>query len=146
MRILVDTNVLLRAAQRRRESGQSANNSIKRLNRQQHILCVAPQNIVEFWNVCTRPADVNGFGLSVTATERYVKKLSRLFVIVPDSLQTFEKWLELVVQHSVVGAKVHDARLVAVMKVHGISSILTFNVKDFSRYDGVTAIHPDSVT
>ena len=95
MRILGDTNVLLRAAQRRREAGQSANNSIKRLNRQQHVLCVAPQNIVEFWNVCTRPADVNGLGLSVTAPERYVKKLSQMFVIVPDSLQTLEKWLEL---------------------------------------------------
>ena len=104
MRILVDTNVLLRAAQRRQTAGQSANNSIKKLYRQQHVLCVAPQNIVEFWNVCTRPADVNGLGLSVTATERHVRKLSRMFVIVPDSLQSFEKWLELVVQHSVVGA------------------------------------------
>lgn len=146
MRILVDTNVLLRAAQRRQVAGQSANNSIRKLHRQEHVLCVAPQNIVEYWNVCTRPADVNGLGLTVTATEQHVKELSRMFVIVPDSLQAFERWLELVVQHSVVGAKVHDARLVAVMKVHGIGSILTFNVKDFSRYDGVTAIHPDSVT
>jgi predicted nucleic acid-binding protein len=96
--------------------------------------------------VCTRPTDVNGLGLSVTAAERYVKKLSRIFAMVPDSLQTFEKWLELVVQHSVVGAQVHDARLVAVMKVHGIGAILTFNVKDFSRYEGVTAMHPDSVS
>ena len=31
------------------------------------------------------------------------------------------------------------------MKVHGIGAILTFNVKDFNRYDGVTAMHPDSV-
>jgi len=145
MQILVDTNVLLRAAQRGQPAGQSAINSIKRLHRQQHVLCLAPQNVVEFWNVCTRPADVNGLGLSVTATERYVKKLSRMFAIVPDSLQTFEKWLELVVQHSVVGAKVHDARLVAIMNVHGIGAILTFNVKDFSRYDGVTPMHPDSV-
>jgi len=82
----------------------------------------------------------------MSATERYVKELIQMFTIVPDSLQTFEKWLELVVQHSVVGAKVHDARLVAVMQVHGIGAILTFNVKDFSRYDGVTAMHPDSVS
>jgi hypothetical protein len=53
---------------------------------------------------------VNGLGLSVTAPERHAKKLSRMFATVPDSLQTFEKWLELVVQHSVVGAKMHDGR------------------------------------
>lgn len=101
--------------------------------------------------MCTRPADVNGLGLSVAATERYVKKLSRIFAIVPDSLQTFEKWLELVVQHSVVGAKVHDARLVAVMKVHGIGSILTFNVKDSAammvsqRFTRITSHEPMSI-
>ena len=142
MQILVDTNVLLRAAQER----EPANTVVRTLRRQRHVLCIAPQNIIEFWNVCTRPADVNGLGMSMSATERYVKELIQMFTIVPDSLQTFEKWLELVVQHSVVGAKVHDARLVAVMQVHGIGAILTFNVKDFSRYDGVTAMHPDSVS
>jgi predicted nucleic acid-binding protein len=142
MRILVDTNILLRAAQER----DPANTAVRTLRRQGHVLCVAPQNIIEFWNVCTRPLNLNGLGMSISATESYVKELIQIFRIVPDSLQTFEKWLELVVQHRVVGAKVHDARLVAVMKEHGIGGILTFNVKDFGRYDGVTTIHPDSVS
>jgi predicted nucleic acid-binding protein len=144
MQILVDTNVLLRAAQRR-ALGQVAAGSIKALHRQNHSLCLTPQNIVEFWNVCTRPLDVNGLGLSTAGAERHVLRLRRMFTILPDSLRTFEKWFELVVQHGVVGSKVHDARLVAAMKVHGIDSILTFNVRDFTRYDGITVIDPHTI-
>ncbi len=37
--------------------------------------------------------------------------------------------------HAVVGSKVHDAKLVALMNVHGIGRILTFETSDFSRYE-----------
>lgn len=145
MRILVDTNILLRAAQRHHPAARVATNAIKRLHRQQHVLCLAPQNIIEFWNVCTRPVDVNGLGLSVSGTDRYVSRLKRIFVVVHDSAQTFHAWHELVARHGVVGSKVHDARLVAAMRTHGINTVLTFNVKDFSRYDGITVIPPDQI-
>jgi predicted nucleic acid-binding protein len=145
MRILVDTNVLLRAVQRNHPASRTAINAIKTLHRQQHILCLAPQNIIEFWNVCTRPVDVNGLGISVAGTDRYTKKLKLMFTVVHDSPETFEKWLELVLQHGVIGTKVHDARLVAVMKIHGIAHVLTFNQKDFSRYDSITILNPDTI-
>ena len=48
-------------------------------------------------------------------------------------------------QHQVSGKKIYDARLVAVMKSHGIDRIVTFNTKDFARYPGITAIHPASL-
>jgi predicted nucleic acid-binding protein len=42
---------------------------------------------------------------------------------------------------------VHDARLVAVMRTHGVTHILTFNVSDFVRYQsmGIVPVHPSSV-
>ena len=36
----------------------------------------------------------------------------------------------------------HDARLVALMKVHGITHVLTLNPIDFARYAEITAITP----
>jgi len=57
----------------------------------------------------------------------------------------YREWRKIVVQHSVSGVRVHDARLVAVMRVHAVSHILTLNVADFGRYEGATAIHPGSV-
>jgi predicted nucleic acid-binding protein len=49
-----------------------------------------------------------------------------------------------VVRHGVLGSRVHDARLVASMNVHGIRRILTFNTGDFARYD-IEAVHPSSL-
>jgi predicted nucleic acid-binding protein len=43
------------------------------------------------------------------------------------------------------GVKVHDTRLVSLMMVRGITRIITFNVQDFQRFDGIEAIHPDNV-
>jgi predicted nucleic acid-binding protein len=41
--------------------------------------------------------------------------------------------------------QVHDARLAASMYVHGVSQLLTVNVRDFQRFKGLRAIHPDEV-
>ena len=144
MRILLDTSVLVRAVQRRHPACRLAAHAVKTLYGEQHVLCVAPQNVAEFWNVCTRPAVVNGLGLSVAATDRYASRLERMFLLLPDSMETFCEWRRHVVQHNVIGAKVHDTRLVATMKVHGLDRILTFNLQDFGRYEGITAIHPES--
>ncbi len=61
--------------------------------------------------------------------------------LLPDSESTYREWRRLIVEYSVSGVQVHDARLVAAMHVHGVSHLLTLNTGDFSRYPGVTAIH-----
>jgi predicted nucleic acid-binding protein len=51
----------------------------------------------------------------------------------------------MLVKQNVSGVQVHDARLVAAMRIHGIRHILTFNTKDFSRYSEIEALHPEEV-
>jgi hypothetical protein len=46
----------------------------------------------------------------------------------PNSLAVHEQWHKLSVMHSVSRVKVHDARLVAAMLVHGLKFILTFKI------------------
>jgi hypothetical protein len=104
------------------------------------------QNVAEFWNVCTRPQDANGLGLGVDETEHYTQQLEQIFTILPDSVQMFRVWRRLVVEQSVIGAKVHDARLVAAMKTHNVPYILTFNAGDFLRYADIAVIHPAKFT
>jgi hypothetical protein len=62
-----------------------------------------------------------------------------------DTAAIYFEWRTLLVQHQVKGIQVHDARLVAGMKIHGIGQILTYNPKDFKRYGGITARHPGDV-
>ena len=45
-------------------------------------------------------------------------------------------WKALVGQLGVIGKQVHDARLVAVCHVHGVTHLLTFNVAHFVRMAG----------
>jgi len=35
--------------------------------------------------------------------------------------------------------------LVAAMHVHGVTHLLTLNVRDFARYPGITVVHPQTL-
>ena len=48
-------------------------------------------------------------------------------------------------ERRVSGVQVHDARLAAVMKAHGIARIVTFNASDFDRFADIEALHPDEI-
>ena len=101
-------------------------------------------NISEFWNVATRPAAQNGLGFSVALVANEVAKIEQILTLLPDSPAAYAEWKRLVLAHGVMGAKVHDARLVAAMNVYGIRRMLTFNTADFKRYE-IEAVHPSSV-
>lgn len=142
MKVLVDTNVLVRSVEKTQPLKRIARDALRHLYTEGNELCVAPQNISEFWSVCTRPVKQNGLGNSVAVTDRLTSRIETLFTILPDSMEAFRQWRSLVVAHDVKGAKVHDTRLVATMIVYQIDTILTFNTADFVRYTGITVLDP----
>ena len=103
---------------------------------------IVPQNIAEFWNVCTRPVDHNGLGLTPSEAETEILKLEALFPLLPESPAIYHEWKRLVVTHAVSGVRVYDARLVASMNVHDVKDVVTFNTDDFHRYPGIRVLHP----
>lgn len=64
MRVLVDTNILLRGAQPNHPLSSQATHAVSKLIRDNDAVFFCPQTIAEFWNVATRPAERNGLGLS----------------------------------------------------------------------------------
>lgn len=145
MRILVDTNILLRGVEPGHAQHIQAMEATDVLRRQGHVLCLVPQNIYEFWVVATRPRDVNGLEMSPKEAEIAVLEILRLFTLLRDERAIFEQWLDLVVKNEVRGVRSHDARLVAAMRRHGIEHILTFNAGDFGRHSDITILGPDEV-
>jgi hypothetical protein len=93
----------------------------------------------------TRPVASNGLGLSAAETDREVCAIEAGMSLLADSGEVYREWRRIVVTFKVFGVRVHDARLAAAMYVHGVSHILTLNVTDFSRFESLTALHPDSV-
>jgi predicted nucleic acid-binding protein len=144
MKTLVDTNILARAAEPSHLLYRPAVDSVAEL-RQGEILCLVPQNLYEFWVVCTRPVAQNGLGMSLAQTQAELARLKTLFTILDDTSAIFPQWEQLVIQYQVQGKNAHDARLAAAMMVHGLSRILTFNVGDFQRYQTLTVLEPSQV-
>jgi predicted nucleic acid-binding protein len=110
MSVLIDTNILLRRAQPRHPSHYAAVESIANLLEHCAPVCFAPQNIVEFWNVATRPSGQNGLGLSHQLVAEEIATIEDLLTLLPDSPAVYTEWKRLVMQHRVTGSKVHDAR------------------------------------
>jgi predicted nucleic acid-binding protein len=139
---LVDSNILLRVVQPEDPIFTAVAAAVKKLLRAGSMLCYTSQNLGEFWNVLTRPANRNGFGLSIEEANIRAKEIESEFRLLPDSPEVHEEWRRLLVDYRVCGVQVHDARLVAAMRVHGVKRILSFNTKDFTRFDGIEAVHP----
>lgn len=142
---LVDTNILLRASRRSDPQHNLIDDALAKLALAGTTLHYTHQNIAELWNAMTRPASRNGFGLTVAEAESEVRVIEAGMVLLPDSEAVYREWRRIVVQHAVSGVQVHDARLVAAMRVHGVKHLLTLNVGDFSRYKGIVILDPSSV-
>jgi predicted nucleic acid-binding protein len=145
MSYLADTNILLRWVSPADTQHSLAVSSVKALQRRGEIIHITPQNLIEFWNVATRPAAVNGLGMSPSEAEQQVESLERLFPLVPDTPDVYREWRKLVSAGAVSGVKVHDARLAAVAIANGLTYVLTFNAADFKRFSGITAVRPEDV-
>jgi predicted nucleic acid-binding protein len=145
MRVLVDTNILLRSAQPNHPLGAQATHAVSKLIRQKDAVFFCSQTIAEFWNMATRPGDRNGLGLSHEEALQEVASIERLLTLLPDIPAIYVVWKEIVRDHKVQGVKVYDARLVATTNIYAVESVLTFNAADFKRYKSITALHPSSI-
>lgn len=141
MSYLLDTNVLLRSLEVGHPHHVPARQAIERLARTSEQLFVAPQNLIEFWTVATRPTTARGLGLTTAQALSELATFEVGFAMTVDSPAVYAAWRRLIVAYKVSGLPSYDARLVAVMRVHRIENILTFNGTDFHRYASGEGIH-----
>lgn len=142
MSFLVDTNILLRSIDPSHPMNASTVQALTTLRGQGEQLCIVPQNLIEFWNVYTRPLERNGLGRTPEEARVELTQLKTFFPLLLDVAAIYPEWERLVGAYAVRGVNVHDVRLVAAMLVHGLTHILTFNTRDFVRYSEITAVAP----
>ena len=143
--ILLDTNILLRYASTADPAFAIVDAALNTLHANGEVFCVVPQNVYEFWAAATRPTAANGLGLSVPECQTEVARIKRLFHLLPDQPTLFAEWEALVAAHVCQGRTSFDARLVAAMRTHGITHLLTLNVADFARFPGITVLDPAAI-
>jgi predicted nucleic acid-binding protein len=146
MPYLADTNILLHWVQPHSPDHALAVKAVRNLHARGEVVSVVPQNIIEFWSIATRPREAvpPGLGLTVEEVAAEVRTLESLFPVLRDTPVIYDEWLRLVVSVGVISIQAHDARIVAAMRMHGLTHILTFNPSHFGRFPGITAVHPQN--
>lgn len=145
MRILIDTNLLVRSCDPRDVDHRVAVDALDHLDQEGHQLRLVPQNLYELWVVGTRPTNVNGLGFTPWEMHRRIAEFAALFPLLRDERTILHHWQQLVLQHEVTGKQAHDARIVAAMHRHGINHILTFDRGHFKRFTSITVLTPQQV-
>lgn len=140
MAFLIDTSILGRLANRADANHSITVAAIAELHRRGEVLYVTSQNLIEFRNFATRPIGVNGLGLDAAATENLAAIFESTFPLLEEKPEIYPAWKTIVSGLGVIGKQVHDARLVAVCHVHGVSNLLTFNLEPVMHLKGSLAV------
>jgi predicted nucleic acid-binding protein len=135
----VDTNVLVYANQ----FGSAHHAAATVLLRQTQVagaaLWISGQVLREYLAAVTRSQGaVAALPMSV-ALER-VRFFAQRFWLIEDGPEIRAQLLTLLTAYPVAGKQVHDANIVATMLANGVTRLLTFNVADFRRFDGLITI------
>jgi len=90
MLILSDTNLLLRLVEPEHAQRPIAAEAIDVVRKLVYRLVIVPQVVYEFWAVGTRPAEVNGLGLSSAEVSGKFDGLMPSFKLLLDERSIFE--------------------------------------------------------
>ena len=142
---LVDTNVILRVTKQDDPLFPEVSRAIGALLAADTTLFYTYQNIAEMWNVMTRAAENNGFGLTTKRALIELETIERAMSMLPEDESSYQRWRGLLQTYNIRGVQVHDTRLVAAMLTQGVKHILTFNASHFARFPEIQVVHPQSV-
>lgn len=144
---LLDTNILLRLSEKSSVQHQTAKDAVANLLASGAMLFITAQNLVEFWDVATRPQKRNGLGLTPADAEKEIADHKTAFRLLPDKATILPEWERLASAYQVEGKHTHDTRLAAVALVYKVPNFFTFNLRDFQFFapEGLKAIDPATV-
>lgn len=133
-RVVLDTNVLLAATDEARAEHRVAVTWLNVWPASGVALYTSGQILREYLAVATRPADHNGLGLARAAAVANVRALRQRLRLLAEDGKVADRLLQMLYAVDCTGKQVHDANVVATMLVHGIDTVVTGNVDDFTRF------------
>jgi predicted nucleic acid-binding protein len=134
-RAMLDTNVILSATDEGRAEHRQALLIFSNWAGSGTSLYASEQVMREYLAVATRPADKNGLGLKQDDAVANVRAFRTRVTLLSEDSKVADCLLGLLDEIPCAGKQVHDANVVATMIVHGIDSLVTMNLADFSRFD-----------
>ncbi len=145
MKLLLDSNVLLRWADSRAPEHADCMEAVVRVATASNVVYVCAQVMIESYVVATRPTEVNGLGLAPKEAQQFLADIENSSPCLPEPPNIGKLWSDLITRHSVMGRQAHDARLAALMLSQGVDAIITLNFQDFARYPEITPLTPAQI-
>jgi predicted nucleic acid-binding protein len=139
--VFVDTNILVYFVFSHFVEHNAARKRLADCEKQQVALWTSRQVLREFLAVTTRP----GFLTPLPPSQflvRMVETFEKQFRVVGDDAAVTARLLELIDNPGAQGRQVHDANIVATMRCHQLSLLLTHNGSDFGRYAPLVTVIP----
>lgn len=143
--VLLDTNVLIYAEQRKQPQHESAKLLRDQALKGEIPACISPQILTEFFSVMTNtgprgPEDPLTPQEAADQVRKYYES-ENLTVIYPGA-GIVERVLSLLEAHPVSGRDIHDLHLIATMLENGVKKVYTFNTKDFTPFSEIQVLTP----
>jgi predicted nucleic acid-binding protein len=134
--MFVDTNVLVYASVQGAPNRDLARAALVRHASSGEPLRISRQVLREFVAVITRP-QTWARAQSCADAAISVAALAQHFDVLEDVPAVWDNLLDLCRRFEFGGRQVHDANIVATMLAHRETRLLTFNVRDFTRFAAV---------
>ena len=145
MKVLLDTNILLRLAVVSHPTHTDAVSAVHKIRQRGDQPAIVPQVLYEYWVVATRPTAQNGLGLTPADARLAIDEFLKSIALLRDERGIFDNWLADVTDLAISGKRAHDARLVAAMQRHGLQQIVIFNKSDFNGFPNISVFLPNEV-
>jgi len=134
-RAMLDTNVLLAATDEGRAQHDQALRIVNDWPGRGTTLYTSGQIMREYLAVATRPAEKNGLGMRLADALANVRAFRARTSLLAEDGKVADRLLTLLDDIACGGKQIHDANVVATVLVHGIETIVTINVVDFTRFE-----------
>lgn len=141
MSLFLDTNVLVYSIIKESRLGALADKAIVTALAQGEELWISRQVIRELLKALINSIRKSGLNDSAAAIAA-VTRCTEIYSVADEYGGITEKLLHLVRSHNVPPHLIHDANIVATMRVYGIGRLLTHNVGDFERFSDLIEIVP----
>ena len=132
--MFVDTNVLVPARFRTAPFHETARAALVRAGLDPEPIRISRQVLREYLSTVTRRQDWSE-PLPMALALHDIEWLCSTFEILEDGGRVTNMLVALCREVPVAGRKIHDANIAATMLAHGERRLLTFNTKDFRRFE-----------
>lgn len=138
--ILFDSNIFVYAHNEDSPLHPAALNSIAKVIKSEISGVLTSQNLLEFYSVITDKRRLSNPLTPELASELVNNYLASPFEIIYPNLNTNAIMMELLKKSKLKDGQIFDAYLVATMRSCNIRHIITANIKDFEKFDGISVL------